>query len=337
MRILLLLLSLILLLSGSATAEESPLPRLRTEGNRLETPDGSPVTLRGASLCSLDWHEPLTLFKNLTDKKTGWNVNVVRLPVQPAEWEQLGPKNYLENRLDPAVAECRKSGVYCVIDWHEIADWDNEETARKLEAFWLIVAPRYAQEPFILYEIFNEPKEPSSRDRGNWLAFRARAQGWIDMVRKDAPETVLLVGSPHWSQMPAFAVEDPFRGDNLVYVAHIYGGWPVETWDELFGNAAWTVPLFISEWGWSSLTRNRGAPFYGTLNGYGEPLRAYLDARPQISWTAWSYDPECGPAMLGKDKEMGAFVYRWLEESSPGPHASLEMKTPLPDEGRGVP
>lgn len=310
MKLLLLILTLILTASAPAAAEQAP--RLRVEGNQLKTPDGKPVTLRGVSLCSLDWHEPLKLLEAVTDKEDGWNVNVVRLPVQPEEWERMGPKDYLTRRLDPAVEQCRKSGSYCIIDWHEIADWDKEETARRLETFWLIAAHRYANEPFILYEIFNEPIGPTDRNRDNWLAFREKAQKWVDMVREDAPETVLLVGSPHWSQMPGFAADDPFDGENLVYVAHVYGGWPRETWDGLFGASAEKIPLFVSEWGWSSLTSNRGTPFYGTRAEYGEPLRAYLDARPQISWTAWSYDPECGPAMLGTDNEMGEFVHRWL-------------------------
>ena len=44
-----------------------------------------------------------------------------------------------------------------------------------------------------------------------------------------------------------------------------------------------------------------------------------MDARPHINWTAWSYDPECGPAMLGSDREMGKFVRDWLEESASPP------------------
>lgn len=314
MKSFLLLLSLIVFLSSPVSAEPAALPRLHVDGNRLVSPDGTPVTLRGVSLCSLDWHNPLILLKKVANKSSGWNADVIRLPVQPEEWERIGPQKYITERLDPAVEQCRRSGAYCIVDWHEIADWDKEETARKLETFWHHVAPRYANESFIFYEIFNEPIGPSKRNRKNWLAFRERAQKWVDMVREDAPETVLLIGSPHWSQMPGFAVEDPFRGENLVYVAHIYGGWPSETWDGLFGNAAEHIPLFMSEWGWSSLAGNKDQPFYGTLADYGEPMRAYLDARPQVSWTAWSYDPECGPAMLGTDKEMGDFVRQWLAD-----------------------
>lgn len=311
---LLLLPFLVLLFPAAATAQA--LPRLQVEGNQLVASD-NPITLRGVSLCSLSWHDPLKLLQGLARQNSGWNVNVVRLPVQPVEWKRLGPENYFRERLDPAVEECRKNGLYCIIDWHEIGDWDKKETEQDLLGFWRRAASRYAHEPFILYEIFNEPTEPKSRDRENWLAWRAKAQGWVDMVRARAPETVLLVGSPHWSQMPSFAVEDPFRGKNLVYVMHLYGGWPRESWDDLFGDAAATLPLFVTEWGWSALPRNRETPFYGTRAAYAGPLRAYFDARPQVSWTAWSYDPHCGPAMTGDDADMGEFVREWLAQSAP--------------------
>lgn len=300
------------LCSPAFAQEKEALPRLRVDQNRLVAPDGTPVTLRGVSLCSLTWHNPLRLLTDLVQRKEGWHVNVVRLPVQPAEWEKLGPEAFIKERLDPAVQKCRHGGVYCIIDWHEIAAWNDPQTARKLEAFWRVVAPRYAGHVFILYEIFNEPTRPSGLNRENWLAFRARAQRWVDIIRKKAPDTVLLIGSPHWSQMPSFAERDPLRGHNLLYSLHLYSGWPPDTWDRLFGDAAHHVPLFISEWGWSSRWSNLLEPFFGTRLSYAESLRAYLDARPQINWTAWSYDPACGPAMTGKDSDMGVFVRDWL-------------------------
>jgi len=82
----------------------------------------------------------------------------------------------------------------------------------------------------------------------------------------------------------------------------------------LFGNASAKIPLFITEWGWSAQEKSWWG-IKGDQRTYGDPLKAYLEARPQIGWTAWSYDPKCGPSMLGTDKDMGEFVKAWLEES----------------------
>jgi len=292
------------------------LPRLEVEGNRLTKPDGTPVTLRGVSLCSLEWHKPLQQIKQLTTPPDKWNANVIRMPVQAREWKRVGPQAYIKGYLDPAVKLCTESGVYCIIDWHDIDKWNTPETVQRLETFWKLVAPRYASNKSVIYEIFNEPTEPKARTKENWLAWRKTAQPWVDMIRKSAPDTLLLIGTPHWDQMPAFAAEAPFKGNNLAYTLHVYPNWPQKDWDNLFGKASKTIPIFVTEWGWSAQP-SAWWGIKGSKEGYGAPLRAYLDARPQINWTAWSYDPLCGPAMLGVDKDMGAFVKQWLKEANP--------------------
>jgi endoglucanase len=306
-----LLCAMIICWAPTLAKAADPLPRIITSGNQYETPEGKPVHLRGVSLCSLDWHKPLDLLKEVT---TQWKPNVVRLPVQPKEWKLISPEKYLSQRLDPAVKICREQGVYCIIDWHQIDSWDKPEKTKELENFWKIVAPRYATNTNIIYEVFNEPTNPGVRTRENWIKFREKMQLWVDQIRRDAPHTLLLIGSPNWSQLPAFAVEDPVVGNNLAYVMHAYpGNFGPKTWDKFFGNAAKSIPIFMSEWGW---TDNEKA-FYvikGTQQEFGEPLKKYFNERPHIGWTAWSYDPKCGPAMKGKDKDMGDFVKQWLDE-----------------------
>lgn len=313
-KVILLLLLLVLPLQALADG----LPRLHVEENRLETPDEDSVTLRGVSLCSTSYNDPKNLLATLANRQNGWNVDVVRLPVQPSEWGRIGADRYVKDYLDPAVRECRVARFYCIIDWHEVADWQGAQVTQALESFWRKVAPRYKDDPFILYEVFNEPRNPGDQTLENWRKYRARAQQWIDEIRKAAPETVLLIGSPRWSQMAGFAAWEPLSGRNLVYTFHLYHGSPRDEWDVLFGNASEKIPVFVSEWGWSSLLSNRPTPFYGTRKDFAEPVKAYLDGHPQISWTAWSFDPACGPAMRGNDREMGEFVRAWLRELHAG-------------------
>jgi endoglucanase len=323
MRRLLLFAAALWIIPFAAGAAESlpqslpkPLPRLSIEGNRFVDETGMPVTLRGVSLCSLEWHKPLEQIRDVTTPPTKWNANILRLPVQLKEWDRVGPQDYIKDYLDPAVKACTERGIYCIIDWHAIDKWSEVETAKKLENFWTIVAPRYAANPNILYEVFNEPAEPKGRTIENWLAWRESAQTWVDLIRKRARKTPILVGSPHWSQMPSFAVQEPFEGNNLAYVVHVYPIWKERQWDELFGDASKTIPIFITEWGWSAQEKSWWG-IKGNREDYGDKLRAYLDARPWINWTAWSYDPKCGPAMLGGDKDMGEFVQEWLKDVNP--------------------
>lgn len=302
------------LVSAQAEAGSTPMPKLKVEGSHLATQNGTHVTLRGVSLCSLEWHKPLQQIEQITRSPLKWDANVLRLPVQVKEWNRVGAGSYIKNYLDPAVALCKQNNIYCIIDWHQIGPWKDPKVISTLTDFWKRVAPRYASNPNILYEVFNEPMSPGDMTKENWAAWKASAQVWVDMIRRDAPDTVILIGSPHWSQMPQFAAADPFKGDNLAYVMHLYPNWKQEKWDKLFGNAADTVPIFITEWGWSATPKNKKMVFAGNAQTYGTPLRTYLDQKPHINWTAWSYDPACGPAMLGADKDMAAFVKAWLAE-----------------------
>lgn len=304
-------------LLSASTLSAQELQRLSTKENYFQTPDGKRVNLKGVSLCSLEWHEPLKQMEQVISSPQKWNVNILRLPVQVKEWDRIGADGYIKAYLDPAVQMCRSKNMYCIVDWHEIGAWDDPVHVKKLEDFWERIAPRYATDRNIIYEIFNEPTDPKHKTRENWLLWKKQMDKWVRDIRKDAPHTLLLIGSPHWSQMPSFAVDDPIAGKNLAYVMHLYPNYPVKDWDRLFGQAAEKIPVILTEWGWSSQDAVKGEVIHGSLKDYGEPLRAYLEARPHIGWTAWSYDPNCGPAMLGSDKEMGDFVEKWLEESPP--------------------
>lgn len=319
MKFFVLMLSLIIFsLPDIGHADSVPFtPRLKVSGNTLAAPDGTPVSLRGLSLCSLEWHDPLSLIAQATHPRDGWRPNVLRLPVQTREWARVGAKNYLRDYLDPAVKACEAAGVYCIIDWHAIDRWDDPDVIKDLREFWRVVAPRYAAKPFILYEFFNEPTEPKARTPENWNAWRSAAQPLVAEIRALAPDTVILVGNPHWDQMPSFALDAPFSDDNLMYVVHVYPQFKPGSWDALFGAASEKLPIFMTEFGWTSQEKNKEVITYGTAEVFAKPLRAYLDARPHISWTAWSFDPKCGPAMLGEDAgDMGTFVKKWLQDLS---------------------
>ncbi len=305
------------LVFGTPAFANGQLPRLQIAGNHIETVDGREVQLRGVSLCSLEWHNSLSQMEKVTVSEEKWNANVLRLPVQVKEWDRIGADKYISGYLDPAVRQCQQSGVYCIIDWHEIGSWKDEKITKKLEDFWKRVAPRYATNTNIIYEIFNEPTAPDDKNEKNLAEWRDTMQEWVDMIREGAPRTLLLIGSPHWSQIPSFAEQYPLDDRNVSYVMHLYPNYSAADWDELFGNASRTLPIFITEWGWSSNEKSKNQVFFGSEENYGAPLKTYLNERPQISWTAWSYDPLCGPAMQGEDRDMAAFVKQWLSEDPP--------------------
>jgi len=119
----------------------------------------------------------------LTDESDGWYNRVIRVPVQPVDIGEYEPgsgppvpafneselETYLTDHLDEVVQHCADRGVYCIIDYHRHRDvqWAegqdgpvNTELQDEVDMFWDIVAPRYAEDSHVLYEVYNEPTEP---------------------------------------------------------------------------------------------------------------------------------------------------------------------------------
>jgi hypothetical protein len=88
---------------------------------------------------------------------------------------------------------------------------------------------------------------------------------------------VILISGPQWAQQVGGAATDPFMGDNLAYVGHIY---PISAASLLadtspIAQAAAVRPVFITEWGYHD-TGN--AVWGGTEAGFGEPLKTFVES-----------------------------------------------------------
>ena len=289
-------------------------PWLHVSGNKLMDPSNNVVILRGLDLPDLHvvanhGRTAQQLIDLSTDSTQGWYSHVMRLAVYPdaidmtAGWS-ANPDAYFNTYLSPAVNECVARQIYCIIDWHYIQDYSTADVDTKTRAFWSYVAPKYANNPNVIFELYNEPTTPN-----NWSTWKTIAQPWVNIIRAAAPNNIILVGSPQWSQTTNQAAGSPFSGSNLMYVVHIYpqhGG--QSTWDSWVGNTSGTVPYFITEYGWQN---GGGNPTSGTTSGFGVPFENYLDSKG-LSSTAWVFDTIWQPVMfdsgwnlLGGDGFMG--------------------------------
>ncbi len=296
-------------------------PWLTVSGRYIKDPNGNIVILRGVSIVDVSVADSRSrnapaLIDMATDNANGWYARVMRFPVYPDAIDQqpgwlANPDAYFNNHLNPAIQRCISRQIYCIIDWHYIKDYNSSAVDTATRNFWSYIAPKYKDVPNVIFELYNEPINPDS-----WSTWKTWAQPWVNIIRAVAPNNLILIGGPRWSQNVAEAATNPFSGGNIAYVAHIYpqhGG--QSTWDAWFGNSSATVPYFITEWGW----QNGGAsPTSGTLSGYGTPFSNYLDSKG-VSWTAWVFDDYWQPVMfdtswnlLGGENYMGQFTKDFL-------------------------
>ncbi len=295
------------------------LPALHVEGKWIKNSEGENVTLRGINVIDPIWlRQDMQSMENAINKVAELHAKVVRLPVHPRNWDG---DNYYNNFLKPTIDYCREKGLYVIIDWHVIGKWGSEDLANSTHEFWSYIAPRHKDDTHVLFEFMNEPTEPRERNIQTWNAWKEWAQPFVDTIRYYAPDNLILVGSPHWSQLCQFAPESPFEGNNLAYVMHLYPAWHSSNWPTLFGEASKSVPIFISEWGYGTYPGTSGREYHGTTSGFGIPFKNFLEEHPNISWTAWVYHYAWNPWMidrqynlLGGNNFMGQFTAEWLYE-----------------------
>jgi len=312
---------------------ESDLPRLGTGGTWIVDENGTKVVPRGISTIEPwfareyatgpdgDYRSILSL---ATDRDRAWYPNVIRVPLDERGYENAGGiEAYAAEYVDPIVDHCAEQGVYVIVDHHLIEGYLTDAVDRKMREFWNVFAPRYADRSHVVYEIFNEPTEPTHYgDAGlAWSKFKEVAQPWVDLVRDHAPDTLQIVGSPRWSQMPHMAAEDPLEGENLAYAGHFYPSHGAATeWADVYGAAAEQAPVLMTEFGWSEADPADEVT-HGSTSGWGQGFRELVEAYPSLGWVGWAFSAGWKPAMfsdewtlLGGDYFMGHFVKEWLWE-----------------------
>jgi endoglucanase len=327
-------------------------PWLHTEGNQIKDPAGNVVILRGVDLIDLGHQDVwkgglLEMVDRLTDKtdsqgnSPGWHPKVIRAAICPADaggtdgWpKRFDPANerVYYGLLRPLVDYCKMKDIYVIIDWHYVANtW---EKVQQTSAFWTQIAPKFANDSHVLFELFNEPINDTTNDwifnnndTADWLSVRQDMQTWVDIVRTYAPKNLILVAGSNYSQILKPIVDNPIDGTNIVYVSHIYPGHFYNWWwsnsyqyfsrsyqDEITSCAA-VYPVMMTEWGFSqSNDPCETGLTHGAITDYGQPLMDFIEGLG-IGNSAWVASYDWGPPMFWGDwtlrygeGEMGGFV-----------------------------
>ena len=255
---------------------------LRVSGTRLTDAAGKPVQLRGVSTLGLAWYPEYVdeaAFRTLRDD---WGANTVRLAMYTCEeggYMTGGDRAGLEALIDKGVKLCAALGMYVIIDWHILSDGDPNRHADAAEDFFRRISARYADQPHVLYEICNEP----NGEEVTWPVVKRYAQRIVPVIRANAPDAVILCGTPCWSQFVDQAVADPVDDKNLMYVLHFYAATHKDALRERAEAAlAAGAPIFVSEFSICDASGD-GAIDYESAAAW----RALIE-KHGLSYIAWS-------------------------------------------------
>lgn len=303
------------------------LPRLQVVGNEIRDEKGSRLILKGVNI--LDPASMVQYYKHWEPgyfrKIKEWGAKIIRIPVHyPAfKWFEEKEKGSYIRLLDQAVEWASREGIYSIIDFHSIGwpptgEWQNTQwedpnwgqiykfTTQELKDFWDKISKHFANDTRIaFFDLFNEPAKglPNGSDTSlqAWLEWRDLAEQLIDIVRKNDPNRIVLVGGLQFSYDIRYAKDYPVRREQVVYSVHIYpwslmqGDWHAD-WDTAFGNYSSSIPILVGEVGFDPNATDEGMK--GTPENFGIPLIDQYLAPRNIGWLAWNFSPEWPPCLL---------------------------------------
>ena len=261
------------------TARPSVNGHLHVEGTQLVDENGTAVQLRGISTHGLTWYPAYlneSLFRQISED---WNCSLLRLPMYSEiycenEKNRADSLSLLRKGIDLALAQ----DMYVLVDWHILEDKDPNQHIDQAVRFFDMISSEYADVPNLIYEICNEPNGETG-----WTEVSQYSNTVIPVIRKNSPDSVIVVGTPEYDRNLGSPLLCPLEYDNVMYVLHFYTATHDEGLrSELTAAIDAGMPVFISECGITEANGDGRIDFASAVEWF-----SCLDER-KISYAVWS-------------------------------------------------
>lgn len=210
-----------------------------TSGNGIYGADGVRVVFRGVHREGTQ--VGVRLFPSATEiaQTRVWGSNVVRVPLNEAEWLNTCPSSPTNDStypgfVDSEVKAITSRGMLAILDLHwnvtgtcTAASQQAMADAAYAPRFWSVVAARYKTNPLVAFDLYNEPHDISD---AVWLnggtatyggrSFKAAGmQQLYNAVRATGATNLVFASGNAWGARPAAT---RVKGTNLVNAIHAY-------------------------------------------------------------------------------------------------------------------
>eukprot|EP00746_Dinoflagellata_sp_MGD_P087110 gnl/MRDRNA2_/MRDRNA2_34580_c0_seq1.p1 gnl/MRDRNA2_/MRDRNA2_34580_c0~~gnl/MRDRNA2_/MRDRNA2_34580_c0_seq1.p1 ORF type:complete len:421 (-),score=61.81 gnl/MRDRNA2_/MRDRNA2_34580_c0_seq1:352-1614(-) len=306
---------------GTATPAPAALKGIVIRGNSfVDTGTNRTVILRGVShssgeyLCvhaTQHWHGENRVFEAditpaFVEHIKSWGNNVVRIPLNEDCWLDINGANLAGSAYKEAVANFVKlltdAGLAVLLDLHWAAPGSKKATGQVAMPdkdhsidFWGSVAKAFADNPLVLFELYNEPfpdngnvKESSWKclQTGNCNGAKSlnyKAAGMNDLVaavRKAGATNALLVSGLVWSNHLSGWLDhvppDPLHNVGAVWHSYSINACNnLKCWEDTVAPVAATFPVIVTESGFSG--------------DYGRQLWSWCE-KMGVSYMAWTFN-----------------------------------------------
>jgi len=290
---------------------------LKVSGNKLVTATGETVRLQGVNVCSLEWSaKGEQVERSVKVALKEWKANAIRLPVHNGFWfgrgkGKSGPNDAEAYRqiVDQVIKMAAGQGAYVILDLH-LYGAPKEEAAE----FWKDAAARYANNPAVLFDLYNEPGGISWElwKNGGPLEVKKKGstevetvqvvgmQALVDAVRSTGAENLIIAGGINHAYdlsgiLTGSGLQDP-SGHGIMYATHFYN-WH-KGWAEKFLALADKYPILVGEFGADVKkmsfvpAKNQESPDTWVPDALG------MVQKYGLNWTAFSLHPKATPVLI---------------------------------------
>ncbi|WP_199753099.1 glycoside hydrolase family 5 protein [Actinoplanes sp. ATCC 53533] len=253
-------------------------------GVRLCNQSGTAIQLRGMSSHGLQFFPNCVNPDSLAALRNDWKADFIRLSMYVQEGGLASDPTGFTNKVNGLVDDATALGLYVIVDFHILTPGDPNFNLGLAKTFFENVTAKHAAKNNVLYEIANEPNGVS------WDAIKSYADQVIPVIRKNSPNSVVLVGTRGFSSLGLTdgsdekeILADPVDFKNVMYTFHFYAASHGADRRAVVARAATKLPLFVSEFGSQTFTGDGTNDFTSTT--------AWLDLLKanKISYGMWSF------------------------------------------------
>ena len=290
--------------------------------------------------------------QTITGAVNTWKANIVRIPLSQDYWFGNGGANQTtyRNIVDGAIATATSLNCYVELDlqWSGTGTWGTATGQQSMpdsnaRAFWHDVAGRYANNPGVIFDLFNEPYTTS------WTIWKnggTASEGFstpgfqqlVKDVRDTGAKNIISVGGLGYSWnmtgVQANALTDTNTGNTLtgygiMYEAHIYDNKGGTT--EASKIALWNSNVTVAVTAGFCVMMGEFGPGSGQdasgCTPFESDLLSWINGNNTASYTynamAWNFSTEASPCLLSSWSGFtatachGAQVKSWLAAITP--------------------
>lgn len=265
---------------ASYASGQTPVARhgaLRVSGTDLKDKHGKTIQLKGVSTHGIAWFPQYVNKKSFQTLRDKYGINLIRLAMYTNPSEGYGAETV--KKVQEGVKYATQLGMYVIIDWHILSDGNPNQNKKAAKVFFRKMARKYRNAKNVMYEICNEPN-------GNvtWSGdIKPYAKAVIKVIRKYSKKSVIIVGTPTWSQDVDVAADSPLKRANIMYALHFYAGTHHDSnRNKLIEAHNKGLPVMVTEFSICDASGN------GKLNKASAKKWIKLLNKYQISYTAWS-------------------------------------------------